>query len=127
MELERQLVDRGADERPEVLLVAADRRDRPSSCVEVLVVLGVAPRILGGEALRALDERLEVLFGLWLAPACEADHHEHDRAADDHRARGEHREPLEQSHRERIAEAGDQARGAEPDGERRQRRAEDAA
>ena len=125
MELERQIVDRRAHERPEVL-VLGDR-------LPLVVVVGlelavvVAPQALGGEPLGPLDERLEVLLGLGVLPAGETNHGEHDRATDQGRPGPEHRDPLEQADRGRSAEAGDHAHQPEPDGERGDRRDEDPA
>ena len=112
MELQRQrLVHRRADKRLEVLFVVGV--DRGLVIVVALVLLGVAPRVLRREALGALDERLEVLLGLRVAPVRQPDVYQQRRSADHHRAGAEHGHTLQQADRERAAEARDQADRAE--------------
>ena len=53
VELERQIVDRSAHERPEVILVVRIEQ-------VVVLVLVLAPGAFGREPFGALDERLEV-------------------------------------------------------------------
>ena len=125
VELERQIVDRRAHERLEVLLVVRGRTAVVIVLVVelALVVLAVAPGVRRPRAARraaTIASKSSSDSGS-RQPASRIITNT-DRAADDHRAGAEHREPLEQADRERVAEAGDQARRPEPDGERRQRR-----
>src|SRR5450755_2065079 len=120
MELERQLVDGGADERTEVLLVVQIDQVLVLVVLAAKLLVGLPREAFGREALGVQHQRLEVLLGLWVAPAGDVHQREHGRPGDNHQASSEHRDPLNQSHGKAVAEAGDQAAHAEAHGQRRE-------
>ena len=106
VELQRQLVERRADERLEVLLVV----DRHRLVVVVVIVVSssaVAPQpLLARVARRGRTSRSNSSSDSGSRQPAETNHRSHDGADDQHRAGREHRDPLKQPHRGRVAEPG---------------------
>jgi hypothetical protein len=128
VELERQLVERSADQRLEGLLVVQIELVEVGRLIVVVVgTPAVVPLIVGGQSLAALYERLELDLGLGVVPATKANEREHDRAADDHRAESEHGYRLREPHQADAAEALEQAQQPEARDHRRCRGEQGAA
>jgi L-histidine N-alpha-methyltransferase len=105
MEFQRQLVERGPDERLEVLILVEVEPHVVIVVVTVEAVTGVAPVVVRSEAFASLDERFELGLGLRIPPAGEADESKHNRSANDQGPQPEHCDPLHEADEPVAAEA----------------------